>query len=257
MIGIIFFGSILLYLVFGFFLYGYIRGWGPGRKKALIITLVLMIGVPYGDVIPGKLYLAYVCHREGGIAINESVDVAGYSVGDDYSLGCGALCVEALVKWHGLGKSMFIESEVTANRDYIFGDGPGLYRFQLVSRNDEVCKKQDYIKLNYPAAFDRYRIPDDYCLEARMVESLSAEYMVQEGKWDRNYSKLFGVARVKASVTESNTGRVLGENIGFTHRGGWLRRWIAGALAVGQPDECIDQGDYGFTWSVLRGVFNH
>jgi hypothetical protein len=238
-------------------LYGYIRGWGPGRKKALIITLVLMIGVPFGDVLPGKLYLAYVCHREGGIAINESVDVAGYSVGDDYSHGCGSLCVEALVKWHALGKPMFIESKVTGRRDYIFGEGPSLYRFQLVSRNDEVCKKQDDIKLNYPAAYNNYRIPDGYCVEAKKIDKSMSSHLLINGKWERNYSRLFGIARVRTRVAELNTGRVLGENTGFTHKGGWLRRWIAGALAVGQPDECIDQGDYGFTWSVLRGVFNH
>ncbi len=257
MIGIIFFGTILLYLIFGFFLYGYIRGWGPGRRKALIITLVLMIGIPFGDVIPGKLYLAYVCHSNSGIEIYDGVEAEGYSVGDDYSLGCGALCVEALVKWHALGKSMFIESEVINYTDYVFGESPGVYRFQLVRRNDHICKKQDSIKLNYPAAFNRYRIPEGYCVEARIIDSLSADYLVQHIKWDGSYSKLFGIAKVRASVTESGTGRILGENIGFTHRGGWLRRWVAGALAVGQPDECIDQGDYGFTWSVLRGVFDN
>ena len=257
MIGIIFFGAILLYLVFGFFLYGYIRGWGPGRRKALIITLVLLVGVPFGDVIPGKLYLAYLCQKEGGIEINESVNAAGYYVGDDYSLGCGALCVEALVKWNALGKSMFIESDVIGHREYVFGEGPGLYRFQLVSRNGEVCKKQDYIKLNYPAVHKRYRIPDGYCVGARKIDKVAASYLVIEGQWNRNFSKLFGIARVRAIVMDLNTGRTLGVNNGFTHKGGWLRRWIAGALAVGQPDECIDQGDYGFTWSVLRGVFDN
>jgi hypothetical protein len=28
--------------------------------------LVLMIGVPFGDVIPGKVYLSYVCGKKAG-----------------------------------------------------------------------------------------------------------------------------------------------------------------------------------------------
>ncbi|MDH3561001.1 MAG: hypothetical protein OEN52_08640, partial [Gammaproteobacteria bacterium] len=160
MIGIIFFGSILLYLVFGFFLYGYIRGWGPGRKKALIITLVLMIGVPFGDVIPGKLYLAYVCKKEGGVQIKSRVDVPGYLALDDYSFGCGSGCIQMLRSWMTAGKPMFIEVLVEYPKEHNFVDEPGYYRFELVKRISEACSLHDLLAKKYQIRFSHYVVPD-------------------------------------------------------------------------------------------------
>ncbi len=256
MIGLLLILFISVYLLFGFFLYGYIRGWGPSKRKSLIITLALMIGVPFGDVIPGKVYMNYLCAVESGIDIKKTIDVSGYSVGDRYFLGCTSTCVEELNKWHKLGKPVFIESQVLGPKKEAFVDMPGLYRFQLTKRNRHQCKTQDDLENQFPIIFMRYVIPEGYCIYSQRIERSSANYVVKEWKWDTNYSKLFGIARVRTLVQEKDSGNIIGSNTGFAHRGGWLRRWLAGFLAVGQPDECLDKGEYGFTWSVLRGVFN-
>jgi hypothetical protein len=240
MIGLLFVLFIFLYLLFGFFLYGYIRGWGPRKRKSLIITLVLMIGVPFGDVIPGKLYMNYLCATESGIDIKYTIDAPGYSVGDRYFLGCTSTCVEELKKWHILGKPVFIESQVLVPKIEAFVDMPGLYRFQLIRRNKHQCKIQDDLEHQYPILIKRYEIPEGYCIYSQRIERLSTNYVVKKWKWDTNYSKLFGIARVRTLVQEKNSGNIMGSNTGFTHRGGWLRRWLAGFLAVGQPDECLD-----------------
>ena len=255
MIGLLFVLFIILYLLFGYFLYGYIRGWGPGKRNALIITLVIMLGVPFGDVIPGKLYMRYLCEAESGLDVKKTVDVAGYSVGDRYFLGCSATCVEELKKWHMLNMPIFIESRVTAPRKEAFVDKPGFYRFELIKRNIQKCKTQDYIEHQFPNIFMSYAVPDGHCIYSKKIDRSSASYIVKEWKWDTNYSNLFGIARVRTLVQEKNTGYIVGSNTGFIHKGGWLRRWIAGFMAVGRSDECLDKGKYGFTWSVLRGVF--
>ena len=256
MIGLLLVLFISLYLVFGFFLYGYIRGWGSGKIKSLIITLVIMIGIPFGDVIPGKVYLKYLCATESGIDIDKTIDVSGYSVGDRYFLGCTSSCVEILKKWKRLGRRMFIESQVTGPKKEYFVDMPGIYRFQLVSRNQVLCTTQDDLARHYPIYFKRYKIPEGYCIYSKRIDNPSANYLVKEWHWDTNYSQLFGIARVRSLVEDKETENILGSNTGFTHKGGWLRRWFAGFMAVGKPDECIDRGEYGFTWSVLRSVFS-
>jgi hypothetical protein len=152
---------------------------------------------------------------------------------------------------------MFVESQVTGPKKEYFVDMPGLYRFQLVRRNKELCTTQDDLARHYPVYFKRYRIPEGYCIYSKKIEKLSADYLVKEWQWDTNYSQLFGIARVQSLVNDKDTGNIVGSNTGFTHKGGWLRRWLAGFVAVGNPDECIDRGEYGFTWSVLRSVFNN
>jgi hypothetical protein len=136
-------------------------------------------------------------------------------------------------------------------------DMPGLYRFQLVRRNKELCTTQDNLARHYPVYYKRYNIPAGYCVYSKRIEKSSVDIIVKEWQWDRNYSQLFGIARVRTLVQDKVTGNILGSNIGFTHKGGWLRRWFAGFVPVGNPDECINRGEYGFTWSVLRGVFNN
>ena len=256
MIGLIFILFISLYLLFGYFLYGYIRGWGPGKRKSAIITLVIMLGIPFGDVIPGKIYLKYLCATESGINISRTIDVSGYYVGDRYFLGCTSTCVEELKKWHKLGKNIFIESQVLGPRSEAFVDKPGLYRFQLVKKSEAECTVQDSLKRQYPIYLKKYRIPDGYCIYSKKIEKPSTGYLVKEWQWDSNYSRLFGIAKVRSLVEDIDTGSILGSNTGFVHKGGWLRRWFSGFVAVGHPDECIDRDEYGFTWSVLRGVFN-
>ena len=256
MIGLLFVLFAVLYLLFGYFLYGYIRGWGPGKRNALIITLVIMLGVPFGDVIPGKVYLKYLCATESGINISRTIDVSGYYVGDRYFLGCTSTCVEELKKWHKLGKHLFIESQVLGPRNEAFVNKPGFYRFQLVRKNEGLCTVQDSLMREYPIYFKKYRIPVGYCIYSKKVEKPSSDYLVKAWQWDSNYSQLFGIARVRSLVEDKDTGSFLGSNTGFAHKGGWLRRWFTGFVAVGQPDECIDRGEYGFTWSVLIGVFN-
>lgn len=256
MIGLLFFLFILLYLLFGYFLYGYIRGWGPGKRKSLIITLVIMLGVPFGDVIPGKVYLKYLCATESGINISRTIDVSGYYVADRYFLGCASTCVEELKNWHKLGKHLFIESQVLAPRIEAFVEKPGFYRFQMVRKSEELCTVQDSLMQQYPVYFEKYRIPEGYCIYGEKIEKPSTDYIAMEWQWDTNYSKLSGIARVRSLVENIGTGNILGSNTGFVHMGGWLRRWFAGFMALGNPDECIDHGEYGFTWSVLRGVFN-
>ncbi len=135
MIGFLFVLFIFLYLLFGFFLYGYIRGWGPGKRKSLLITLFLMLGIPFGDVIPGKLYLSYLCSKDGRDKINEVVHASGYScAGSTTRTGCGQGCIQRLQEWRKAGKPMFIEAYVSNPKEYNFVDKPGYYRFELVER---------------------------------------------------------------------------------------------------------------------------
>jgi hypothetical protein len=255
MIGLLFILFTLLYLLFGYFLYGYIRGWGPGKVKSLLITLVILVGVPFGDVIPGKLYLKNLCETQAGIDIRKTIDAPGYYVGDQYFLGCTAACVEKLIKWHELGEEMFVESQVTAPKTEFFANKPGMYRFRLVKRSTDLCAKQDNLMAQYPPYFKKLIDLEKYCIHSENIAEPSAEYRVKEWHWDTNYSRLLGIARVRTLVQKIENGEIVGSNTGFSHKGGWLRRWVSGFMSVGQPDECIDDGDYGFSWSVLRGVF--
>jgi hypothetical protein len=256
MIGLLFVLFIFLYLLFGFFLYGYIRGWGPSKRKSLIITLVLMIGVPFGDVIPGKLYMSYVCRQEGGIKINEVVHTNGYLALDGYTYGCEQSCIQRLRDWQKAGKPMFIEAHVDYPKEYNFVDKPGYYRFELVERTPEKCALHDLLKAKYPIRFSNYKLPDRYCLSAKMIEKPISGYTVES--WNRNYhvSDIMGVVADHAYIRRKSTGEIVAGATQYTHLGGWLRRSIANAMAVGQPDQCPANMTYALGPELMRLTFN-
>jgi hypothetical protein len=256
MIGLLLVLFISLYLVFGFFLYGYIRGWGPGKIKSLIITLVIMIGIPFGDVIPGKLYLYYICHKDGGIKINEVVRTSGYLALDSYSYGCGQGCIQRLREWQKLGKPMFIEAYVDNPREYNFVDKPGYYRFELVERTQDKCALYDSLRVKYPNRFSNFMLPDWYCISANTIESPISEYSIES--WNRDYhvSDIMGVTADHAFIRRRSTGEIVASASQYTHRGGWLRRSIANAIAVGQPDQCPTNMTYALGSEIMRLTFN-
>jgi len=255
MIGLLFLLFIFLYLLFGYFLYGYIRGWGPGKRKALIITLVIMLGVPFGDVIPGKLYLYYICHKDGGIKINEVVHTTGYLALDGYSYGCGQGCIQKLLEWNRLGKPMFIETFVDTPKEYNFVDKPGYYRFELVERSPEKCALHDSLRVKYPIRFANYKLPDRYCISSSIIETPNAEYTVES--WNRDYhvSDMLGVTADHAFIRRRSTGEVVASATQFTHLGGWLRRSIANAIAVGHPEQCPANMTYALGSELMRLTF--
>lgn len=255
MIGIIFFGIILLYLVFGIFLYGYIRGWGPGRKKALIITLALMIGVPFGDVIPGKLYLAYLCWKEGGIEIKSRIRVSGYLALDDYAFGCGGGCIHRLRKWISSGKPMYIEAQVKYPKKHNFVDEPGYYRFELVERSYGLCAQHDSLASEYPVRFSNYAIPNNYCVSSKRIRELDAEYSVEAWARDRHAPKFLGVVSDNAYISKIATGELMASATRFTHEGGWVRRSISNAIAVGNPSQCHGEIPYALGEGLMDMVF--
>jgi hypothetical protein len=256
MIGLLFILFTLLYLLFGYFLYGYIRGWGPGKVKSLLITLVILVGVPFGDVIPGKLYLAYVCHKDGGIKVNEVVNTQGYLVLDDYSYGCDRGCIRKLEEWRRLGKPMFIEAFVMYPKESNFVDKPGYYRFELVERTPENCALQDKLNNKYPIRFSNFKIANDYCVISRAIDSPSSNYTVESWNYHNNVSSVMGIVVDRAYIRQRSTGTVLASAARYTHVGGWLRRAIANSLAVGHPDQCPENMSYPLGSELMRLTFN-
>ena len=256
MIGLLFILFISLYLLLGYFLYGYIRGWGPGNRKSLIITFVIMLGVPFGDVIPGKLYLYYMCHKDGGIKINEVVHTSGYLALDSYSYGCGQGCIQRLREWRNLGKPMFIEAFVDTPKEYNFVDKPGYYRFELVDRSPDKCALYDALRDEYPIRLSNSTFPDGYCLFSKPIEAPISEYTVES--WNRDYhvSDILGVTADHAFIRRRSSGEIVASATQFTHLGGWLRRSIANAVAVGHPDQCPANMSYALGPELMRLTFN-
>jgi hypothetical protein len=255
-IGFLFILFIFLYLLFGFFLYGYIRGWGPSKRKALLITLVLMLGLPFGDVIPGKLYLAYLCQQSGGITINEVVQTPGYLALDDYSYGCGQGCIQRLLEWRKNGTPMFIEAFVDNPKEYNFVDAPGYYRFELVKRTAKKCTRYDSILKKYPIRFSNIDVPEQYCLTAEAIISPSAKFAVQS--WIRNnrISRTLGISADHAYIFRISNGERLASATQFIHVGGWLRRSIADVVAFSHPDNCPSGMTYPLGYELMRRTFN-
>jgi hypothetical protein len=256
MIGLLFILFIFLYLLFGFFLYGYIRGWGPGKRKALLITLVLMLGVPFGDVIPGKLYLSYLCRKEGGIKINEVVHTPGYLALDDYSYGCGQSCIQRLQEWQKAGKPMFIEAYVSNPKEYNFVDKPGYYRFELVDRTPEKCARYDAVGVKYPIRFGNIKMPDEYCLSVTAIRNPISEFTVESWARDSDISKFLGIVADHAYIRRISNGNILASATQFTHLGGWLRRSITHVVAFGEPDQCPTSMTYALGSRLMQLTFN-
>jgi len=256
MIGLLFVLFILLYVLFGFFLYGYIRGWGPGKGKSLLITLVILVGVPFGDVIPGKLYLAYVCHKDGGIKVNEVVNTPGYLVLDDYSYGCDRGCIRKLEEWRKLGKPMFIEAFVNYPKEYNFVDKPGYYRFELVERTPENCAFQKLLKTKHPTRLKNYKLANDYCVSSTLIDSPLSEFSVESWDYHNSVSNIMGIVADQAYIRQRSTGKVVAKATRYTHIGGWLRRAIANSIAVGHPDQCPKNMSYPLGSELMRLTFN-
>jgi hypothetical protein len=256
MIGILFLLFIILYLLFGYFLYGYIRGWGPGKRNALIITLFIMLGVPFGDVIPGKIYLYYICHKDGGIKINEVVHTSGYLALDGYSYGCGQGCIQKLREWKKLGKPMFIEAFVDTPKEYNFVDKPGYYRFELVERTPEKCALYDSLRIKYPVRFSNYKLSNEYCISAEKIDKPISAYTVESWNRDNHVSDIMGIVADHAYIRRRPTDEIVSSATQYTHLGGWLRRSIANAIAVGQPDQCPANMNYALGPELMRLTFN-
>ena len=71
-----------------------------------------------------------------------------------------------------------------------FVDKPGLYRFQLVVRNNVPCAAQESLIIQYPAFFNIPGAHDGYCIHSQRIDRPSSEYIVKEWKWDTNYSQI-------------------------------------------------------------------
>ena len=93
MIFMVIVGVFLLYLVAGYFVYQLFIDLGFRKNIALLISGILMIVVPFGDVLPGRLYTKYLCYQDGGVKINKVADTDGYLALDNYLYGCGSGCV--------------------------------------------------------------------------------------------------------------------------------------------------------------------
>jgi hypothetical protein len=256
MIGLLFILFIFLYLLFGYFLYGYIRGWGPGKRKTLIITLVIMLGIPFGDVIPGKIYLYYLCHKDGGIKINEVVKTSGYLALDSYSYGCGQGCIQQLHKWEKLGKPMFIEAFVDTPKEYNFVSKPGYYRFELVERTPEKCSLYDSLRAKYPVRISNYKLFNEDCISAEKIDKPNSSYAVESWNRDNHVSDIMGIVADHAYIRRRDTGEIVAGATQYTHLGGWLRRSIANAIAVGQPDQCPINMNYALGSELMRMTFD-
>jgi hypothetical protein len=256
MIGLLFILFTLLYLLFGYFLYGYIRGWGPGKVKSLLITLVILVGVPFGDVIPGKLYLAYVCHKDGGIKVNEVVNTQGYLVLDDYSYGCDRGCIRKLEEWRRLGKPMFIEAFVKYPKESNFVDKPGYYRFELVERTPENCVLQRLITAKYPKRFKRSWISEKYCVSSKAIDYPEADYSVALWEHDYHVSDLLGIISDNSYVRRTTDNQVIATATRFTHLGGWVRRSIENTLPGGSGKVCPSDLGHGYRSKLLQVTFN-
>jgi hypothetical protein len=256
MIGLLFVSFICLYLLFGYFLYGYIRGWGPGKRKSLVITLVILLGVPFGDVMPGKLYLAYVCKKDGGMRINEVVDASGYLVLDEYSYGCGQGCIQKLKEWQKIDKPMFIEAFVSKPKEYNFVNEPGYYRFELVKRTPENCALHDLLAVKYPVRLSHSWLSGAYCISAKRIATPVSEFTVESWNRDNHVSDIMGVIADHAYIRRRSTGDIVASATQYTHLGGWLRHSISNAMAVGQPDQCPSNMTYALGSELMKLTFN-
>jgi hypothetical protein len=257
MIGLLLVLFIFLYLLFGFFLYGYIRGWGPSKRKSLIITLVLMIGVPFGDVIPGKLYMSYVCRQEGGIKINEVVHTNGYLALDGYTYGCEQSCIQRLRDWQKAGKPMFIEAHVDYPKEYNFVDKPGYYRFELVERTPEKCALHDLLKAKYPIRFSSYQISGGYCLSVRAIYRPTADYSVELLAHDYHVSDLLGIISDNAYIRRITDNKIISEATRYTHLGGWIQRSLSNVLSGGVGEYCPSRLSHGFRSQLMELTFKN
>ena len=257
MIGLLFVLFIILYLLFGYFLYGYIRGWGPGKRNALIITLVIMLGVPFGDVIPGKLYLYYICHKDGGIKINEVVHTSGYLALDDYSYGCGQGCIQKLREWKRLGKPMFIEAFVDTPKEYNFVEKPGYYRFELVERTPENCALHDSLRIKYPVRLGNHEDVEGYCISSRAIDYPAADYSVELWGHDYHVSDLFGIISDNAYIMRVSDKKIISSATRFTYLGGWVWRSLSNAISAGTGEYCPSGLSHGFRSELLELTFKN
>jgi hypothetical protein len=255
MIGLLFVLFAVLYLLFGYFLYGYIRGWGPGKKKSMIITLVIMVGVPFGDVIPGKLYLAYVCRKDGGIKINETVHTPGYLALDGYSYGCGQGCIQKLLEWKRHDKPMFIETFVDAPKEYNFVDRPGYYRFELVERSQGKCALHDALSDKYPIRFRGHDAAGTYCISALAIEHVTANYSVELSVRDYHVSDLLGIISDNTYIRRISDGSIISSATRFTYLGGWVQRTLSNILSGGVGEQCPSGLSHGFRSELMELTF--
>ena len=249
-------GAFLLYLVAGYFVFQLFIDIGINKKKSWVITVALMILVPFGDVIPGKIYFSYICNKEGGMVIDKVVEVDGYLAMDSYSYGCSQGCIQRLVEWQKAGKPMFIEAFVDYPKEENFADKPGYYRFELVEKTPEACALQDSIMDRYPVRFGTYPVPDGYCLLAKAIENPTAEYSVESWKRDYHVSDLFGIVADHAYITQIPTGKIVASAAQYTYSGGWLRRSISKSIAVGQPMQCPPRMNYALGNRLTQLTFN-
>ena len=257
MIGLLFIFFVCLYFLSGFFLYRGLRGRWPGKRKALVVTLVIMLGIPFGDVIPGKLYLAYVCRHEGGIKINEVVKTSGYLALDGYSYGCGQGCIQRLLEWRKTGNPMFIEAFVDNPKEYNFVEKPGYYRFELVGRTPEKCALYDSLEVKFPARFSHYKLPDGFCLYAKAITQTGAEYSVEFSVHDYHVSKLLGIISDNTYIRRVADETIISNATRFTHLGGWLQRSISRIFSGGVGEYCPPGLSHGFRSELMELTFKN
>ena len=129
-------------------------------------------------------------------------------------------------------------------------------KIELVGRTPEKCALYDSLEIKFPARFSHFKLPDGLCLSAKRIEKPVADYSVES--WGRDYhvSDIMGIVEDHAYIRERSTGEIVASATQFTHLGGWFRRSIANAMAVGQPDQCPGNMSYALGLELMRMTFN-
>jgi hypothetical protein len=80
--------------------------------------------------------------------------------------------------------------------------------------------------------------------------------MVESWNRDNHVSDIMGIHADHSYISRISTDEIMASATQYTHVGGWLRRSIANAIAVGQPDQCPVKMDYALGAELMRLTFN-
>lgn len=235
MIGILFLVGIFFYVALSGQVYRYVAK-RTDKKLVKIITVFILIFIAVGDNILGETIFYYLCKTSSGKNVYKTVEnVEGFYI-ENYEDG-----PFFLIKFLFENNYKFIEAKTTTNKQDLFTESKGYYRFNLSYPTDENCEAFNLWKsgvMEKKVNFYEEFTSREECISIKKIKNIQSKYSIMFNKREKILPFIF-ISRTRTEVKNIATGELMGVANWYSYSGGWVLQLLFDG--VGHTKSCHSQ----------------
>jgi hypothetical protein len=222
----------------------------PKKRRRLIAVLVVLACIPvsfYLGKIPGRLAVADLCARDGGLTINESTYTPGY-----VNLATSQECWECIREIAGR-KFDWVVFELRDGDGYDPEGNAGFYRFELSDGGDPRCMAWDSGALgDVKRIRQEFDLTPSACIAATYIGSMPQSFTFEDNRTQLDLGWFNPLSAREVVISDSISGHVLARHREYSYTASITRIMDEGA-GIGYPDaQCASSASGPFVGAKLR-----